>query len=170
MNKERLGRGGPFSMCIIIWSCYSNCCHTSHSITPGQKETARSRKDSLELSVPPCLWSCKGNILTRHWHLAALSSSLKYGEGLVLWLSTKWELRFFTIFQAGGIMCQQAIYAGRPEQKQEKRGRQKAKKTSFLKVPDFFRNIQNRKRHPLLVCVHFLNPFKALIKNKTWCC
>lgn len=137
MNKERLGRSVPLSMCIIIWSCYSNCRHTSHSITPGQKEIARSRRNYLQLSVPPCLWSCKGNILTRHWHLAALSSSLKYGEGLVLWLSTKWELLFFTIFQAGGIMCQQAIYAGKQEQRQEERERQKAKKTSFPKVPDF---------------------------------
>lgn len=54
MNKEKLGRGVLLSMCIIIWSCCSNCPHTSHSITPTRKEMTRSRKDYLQLSVPLC--------------------------------------------------------------------------------------------------------------------
>lgn len=52
------------------------------------------------------------------------------GEGLVLWLSTKWEPFFYAIFQAGGIM-RQAIYAAILEPKQEKRKKMKKKKNLY---------------------------------------
>lgn len=63
-------------------------------------------------------------------------------------------------------MCQ-AIYGGRTEQKQEKGEKEKEKKTSVPKVLDFFGNTKSRTKHSMSVCIHFLNPLKALTKDKT---
>lgn len=55
------------------------------------------------------------------------------GEGRVLWLSTKWELLFHAIFQAGGIMYHAIYTVSLGAQTEEEKKRENERKKLLTK-------------------------------------